>query len=751
MPARSLVPALPKGRCRGSLLAASLIAAASTLIGQEIGLVNGGFEKGAPGMMPAAWQVTMGSAAVVTDGCRQGAACVQVKPGAGPGAESPGILLQILDAGAYRGKLIRYRAAVRVTEGGRAGLWLRVDRPNQKMGFFDNMSARPIFMLQDWQYFEINGFVDADAAQIALGVLVYSGRALVDDASLETTGSVPVKAEEPARPLTDAALDNLVAFAKLYGVVRHFHPSDEAAAADWNLLAIAGARRVEGSASAASVAATLQDVFEPVAPTIRVYTGAEPPLPAALAPAGDAHLTRWHNVGFAGAGSTGPYRRDRPTEPGSAWKAGDIYSLDLGRGIKALVPLAVFADAAGTLPRRGGTAPAPAPFPAGLWSADDRATRIGDVIIAWNVFRHFYPYFDVVGTDWEAVLPWALREAAADRDGGEFYTTLRKMVAELKDGHGRVTNQRAGQPGRVPIAAEWIEGRLVVTGLAGAAAGQVKAGDEIVGINGTPAAAALESAETLISGATPQWKRVRSSYEVLSGPSRQVCELTIRPIGGTANKGLRLTYEQATVIASDPRPTSAVAELEPGIWYVDVTRAQDKDVDEALPKLALAKGIVFDLRGYPRVMPKWLQHLTAAPMRSAQWHIPIVDRPGEMTFVRGGEWNLLPLQPYLAAKKVFLTNGGAISYAESTMGIVEHYKLGEIVGETTAGTNGNVSPFELPGGYGISWTGMKVLKQDGSRHHGVGIAPTVPATRTQAGVAAGRDEVLERGVAIVKK
>jgi len=491
--------------------------------------------------------------------------------------------------------------------------------------------------------------------------------------------------------------------------------------------------------------------FEPVAPTIRVYTGAEPPRPAALAPAGDAQLTRWHNIGFGGESPSGPYRRDRPREPGSAWKASDIYGMDLGRGVKALVPLAVYADAAGTLPHRAAPAePAPR-FPAGLWSASDRATRIGDVIIAWNVLRHFYPYFDVVGTDWEAVLPWALREAAADRDGGEFYTTLRRMVAELKDGHGRVTNQRAAQPNRVPIAAEWIEGRLVVTGLAGAAAGQVKAGDEIVSINGTPAAAALADAETLISGATPQWKRVRSSYEVLSGPSGQPCELTVRPVGGTANKGVRLTYEQAMVIASDPRPTNALAELEPGIWYVDVTRAQDKDVDEALPKLAMAKGIVFDMRGYPRVTPKWLQHLTTTLMRSAQWHLPVVDRPGEMTFIRGGEWTLLPLQPYLAAKKVFLTNGGAISYAESTMGIVEHYKLGEIVGETTAGTNGNVSPFELPGGYGISWTGMKVLKQDGSQHHGVGIAPTVRATRTQAGVAAGRDEVLERGVAILKQ
>ena len=122
-----------------------------------------------------------------------------------------------------------------------------------------------------------------------------------------------------------------------------------------------------------------------------------------------------------------------------------------------------------------------------------------------------------------------------------------------------------------------------------------------------------------------------------------------------------------------------------------------------------------------------------------------------MTFERGGEWNLPPKEPYLGAKRVFLTNGGAISYAESTMGIVENYKLGEILGETTAGTNGNVNPFILPGGYSVTWTGMKVLKHDGSQHHGVGIRPTIPVSRTQAGVAAGRDEILERGVAVLKR
>ena len=84
------------------------------------------------------------------------------------------------------------------------------------------------------------------------------------------------------------------------------------------------------------------------------------------------------------------------------------------------------------------------------------------------------------------------------------------------------------------------------------------------------------------------------------------------------------------------------------------------------------------------------------------------------------------------------------------MGIVEHYKLGEIVGGPTAGTNGNVNSFSLPGGYAVSWTGMKVLKHDGSQHHGIGILPTIPVSRTRAGVAAGRDELLERAVQAVR-
>lgn len=133
--------------------------------------------------------------------------------------------------------------------------------------------------------------------------------------------------------------------------------------------------------------------------------------------------------------------------------------------------------------------------------------------------------------------------------------------------------------------------------------------------------------------------------------------------------------------------------------------------------------------------------------------IPVVTRPDRqrMTFAPVSGPAVLPQAPRLAACVAFLTDGRAMSYGETFLSYVERYRLGEIVGSPTAGTNGNMNPFQVPGGYQVFWTGMKATKADGSPHHGVGIRPTVPAARTITGLAEGRDEVLERGIEVVSR
>ena len=170
-------------------------------------------------------------------------------------------------------------------------------------------------------------------------------------------------------------------------------------------------------------------------------------------------------------------------------------------------------------------------------------------------------------------------------------------------------------------------------------------------------------------------------------------------------------------------------------------------LEAGLQRLGAARAAVFDLRGYPQGGAQAaLQRLTDQTLQSAIWKVPEIVRPGggaPASWETGGRWELPPVAPRFTGKVAFLTDEGAISYAESILGIVEAYRLGEIVGATTAGTNGNINRVSLPGGYLVIFTGMRVLKHDGSEHHLVGIRPTVPAEPTLAGFRAGRDEVLE--------
>jgi C-terminal processing protease CtpA/Prc len=429
---------------------------------------------------------------------------------------------------------------------------------------------------------------------------------------------------------------------------------------------------------------------------------------------------------------------------------------DLGGGVSAMIPLALYKDdGQGTLPRPAGAAPA-ADKPEGFMpTGDDRATRLADVALAWTVFQHFYPYFDVVKTDWPAELRRALSAAATDADGQAFLITLRRLVAALHDGHGGVYLSSQGAVGQLPLLWDWVEDQLVITRVAEGKAGELKPGDVVVAIDGHPAREVLSEAESLVSGATPQWVRWNALRRLGTGKRDEAVRLEARHPGGSSTFTADLTRSSAPYgpgSLEEARPEK-IAEVRPGIFYVDIGRINDEDFKGALDRLAGAKGIIFDLRGYPsNLSTVVLTHLTGQPVSSARWNVPVITHPdGQGWQWDTSSWSVQPQAPRFKARAAFLTDGRAISYAETYMGIVENYHLAEIVGGPTAGTNGNVNPFTLPGGYGVVWTGMKVLKHDGSRHHGIGIRPTVPVSRTIQGVAAGRDEILEKAIDVVSQ
>ena len=628
---------------------------------------------------------------------------------------------QAVDAVPLRGKTVRLRAAGRVVGDqavSNAGLSMRVDREGGGVGFFDNMTDRPI-QNAEWAVYEIQGPVADDATRITVGLILRgAGAAWIDAASLEVLPGVPVD-EADAAPLTARQLDNLAVFAKVYGYVRWFSPHSEPNDPRWDAIAAEGAGAVASLSSPDALVGTLRALFEPWAPGLVV--GGEAEVTQAI-PHVAADLVRWRHEGVEFGRTT--YRSERVrAEQAEIWRA------EVGAGLFVAVPLTASRS---RLPAD----PQPADVPT-RQNIADRATRLAATVIAWNVLRHFYPYFEDEGAAWDMRLrPW-LGEAATAPDAEAFADLLRRMVAHLNDGHGEVLP--AGGGFQLPLLWRWVDGALVVTAVT-AGESEVAVGDVIVAIDGRPAQAVLEEAGERVSASTVahrRWKaaetlRLRTSAEPVTlrlrgadGPDR---EIAVTPFGPARLEG---RLEEA-------RP-AAVTWLPQGAWYFDITRLDERRLREALRYVRSDQPVIFDLRGYPHgVRPDFLGRLSNRPVGTPPFLVPVAHRPEarDREWKQEG-WEVSPAHPRLRGRVAFLTDERAMSYSETLLAMVRGRQLAEIVGAPTAGANGNRNSFRLPGDYEVQWTGLKVINHDGSDLAGHGVQPTIAGAPTHGGVGEG--------------
>jgi len=630
----------------------------------------------------------------------------------------------------------------------------------------------------------------------------------------------PAPRPQAPRPLSARGLTNLVAFARLLGYVRYFHPSDQAAAADWGSFAAAavaeldpdpaapatnkapGATAIKAAGTAtpsptgaaatapadsaaaaptdgASLAAALQRLFAPLAPTLRVFAaGRRPPSldlgPPAGVPPAELRVVGWRHIGLGVSGGPSSFSSVRVTgEPAGSGKPalGGLdprvpFAADLGGGASCLLPLAVWVDAAGTLPHLHGTpaggagAAATAPVAAQV-SMDDRNSRLAVVVLAWNVLQHFDPSLAAGGVAravaWRNALGTALEEAAESTGTESLVDLLRRMVAVTDDGQATVVAAGDRRTFGLPLRWDWIEGRLVVTEV-GAGVPGLHAGDAVTRIEGRELSSELYAAEAEAAAATPQWRRRRALASLALGERGEPVRLDVEPFGPAAvRSGPRGSATRAlTVLHSVPpgRPTltephpEAVREVRPAVLLVDLAQLSESDLNAALPRLAAAAGIVFDLRGDVRSTDLLLAHLLAAPVDPRREMVPTWPRPDrEAVRYQAAETRIAPAAPHLQGRLAFLGSARDIGAAESFLATVAELHLGAIVGSPTGGARGSVDSAPLPAGITLVWTATRPAA--GAPPPGTPVQPTVPVSPTRRAIAAGRDEALERALALV--
>jgi hypothetical protein len=431
-------------------------------------------------------------------------------------------------------------------------------------------------------------------------------------------------------------------------------------------------------------------------------------------------------------------------------KIDDVISENLGSQLSCYIPLTLYSNSKMTYPK-GKSSELFKSIQKFQLKDTALELRIGNIINIWNVFQHFYPYLDEVNVDWERELVKALKKSYLDKDHEDFIVTLGHFTAPLRDGHISVIGNSEAYL-KPKIAWEFIENKLIITKICQQGiAERIKVGDAVDKINGIEPKLYFDSIESLISSSTSGWMAYRANKlsllgeygsEMIIDVDTQKLVLTRRSNAyfDTCNNSITKTYEEYKIIDS-------------GIYYLNLTIMDDKKLNKKIHELVNAKAIVCDLRGYPNISFDLLCHLINVVDNKKWILVPETiypDHKGKLKYDSLG-WGLYPKQPHINAKVIFIVDGSTISYAESFMGLVEGYNLGTIVGQPTAGTNGDINVFSLPGGYSITWTGLKVLKIDGSQFHGIGITPDILVSKSIKGVTEGRDEFLEKAIEIAKK
>ncbi|MEO6255970.1 MAG: S41 family peptidase [Sphingomicrobium sp.] len=156
-----------------------------------------------------------------------------------------------------------------------------------------------------------------------------------------------------------------------------------------------------------------------------------------------------------------------------------------------------------------------------------------------------------------------------------------------------------------------------------------------------------------------------------------------------------------------------------------------KAIDQAMGFLSSGDAAIIDLRfnggGSPEAVQYMISHFLAPNRPIVTFHMG-ANRVNTLSSLAA-----LPTGRMVGKPLYVLTSGMTASAAEEFTGHVAGFKLGEIIGENTAGAGFRNAFFAVPGGFVISVSvGRAVLASTGKDWEGVGIAPTDPVPAAKA-------------------
>jgi len=642
----------------------------------------------------------------------------------------------------FDGGTVELRGYLRLNEiSGNAGLWLRQDADGQMLSL-ENMDSQQVKGTHDWAQYRVMLPINPNAQQLLFGVLASgTGTLWADDLELLVDGKPIAKAAArrpgPTLPedhefdsgshvaidsLTPVQVSNLVTLGRVWGFLKYHHPAITAGQRHWDY-----------------------DLF-------RI-------LPAVLA-APDREQANHALVGWID--KLGTVTPCRPCVQAPSGNLDIKPPLDwihdrsaLGQALSERLE-SIYANRSGKQFYVSTTTGIGNPsFDHELGYAQINFPDSGYQLLAlfrwWNIVQYWAPDREVARQDWPAVLAEFIPKLALAKDKTAYQLALFELIAKANDTHANLWSSMAVRPPvgecALPVVLRFVDNKPVVFRTDSADSG-FQPGDILERLDGL-------SIQSLIE----KWAMY---YADSNEPARQrdlAANLTRGACGSVAvevTRGGQPVQMHGTRIASKPtfathdQPGDTFRLLSADVAYIKLSSIKAADLPTYFEKAKNTKGLIVDIRNYPSdFMPFAMgAYLATQPTRFVTFSSANLANPGAFHF---GDGPLIEPGPlHYKGKVAILVDETSQSQAEYTAMALRAMPHALVVGSTTAGADGNVSPIPLPGDLRTMVSGLGVFYPDHKPTQRIGILPDVIVGPTVQGIAAGRDEVLETAIHLME-
>ncbi|MGB3227725.1 MAG: S41 family peptidase [Saprospiraceae bacterium] len=388
----------------------------------------------------------------------------------------------------------------------------------------------------------------------------------------------------------------------------------------------------------------------------------------------------------------------------------------------------------------------------------DAGFRLLTLYRYWNIIQYYFPYKNLIEEDWKNVLEEFIPKFIKAKDDTEYTLTVLELIGRVHDTHANIWG---GNPvlnnyfGLRYAAVEltFIESKPVVTSFYDEKSGKetgLEIGDIISVVNSRPVEEIIKD-RLKYSPASNYPTKLRDISSNLLRTNDSIINIEFIRGDKREIKKLKTFSSKEINIYSKYQVTDTCFKLiNKDIAYINNGSLKREYLPKIWKEIENTKGLIIDIRNYPSDFPIYdlSSYLMPKSTPFVKFTNGSIESPGLFTFTKSlnaGKKN----KSYFKGKVVILINEISQSSAEFHTMAYRVNPNSTVIGSTTAGADGNVSQFYLPGGISTMISGIGVYYPDGKETQRIGIVPDIELKPTIQGIKKGQDELIEMAIKII--